>query len=382
MTTRNRIEHRIGELIVRLCDAHSDDLGSATSEQLCRAVADQALVSSRGGKRLRALLLMTFHDALRGTPGTDDDAGARGALDLACAIEVFQTAALVHDDIIDDADMRRGRPAAHKALESFCAAHSPTSAGLDAAAMGGGLGIMLGDLLATASVAIVNEATATMPHHGPILDRFLAMHRDVEIGQVMDLAAERMPLDDPSALASNALAVFRWKTASYTTVAPIELALLAAGVAPGVSHETAREIGVPLGTAFQLADDLLDVVADPAVTGKPVGGDIREGKRTVLLADALDALDDADPAEAAFLRDRFSRSGRDDADVRRIIDAFVASGAVDRSRDRIARLWRRSESALDGAATRLGIATDGIRALRSVCARFVPEVLHVEISPA
>lgn len=381
MTTRDRIERRIEELVVRLLDTHSEDLGSATSERLCRAVADQAIVSSQRGKRLRALLLLTFHDVLRG-PVDTDDAEARGALDTACAIEVFQTAALVHDDIIDDADVRRGRPAAHKALESFCAGHSPTPMGSDAASIGNGLGIMLGDLLATASVAIVNEATAPMANHGWMLDRFLAMHRDVEIGQVMDLAAERMPLDSPAALASNALAVSRWKTASYTTVAPIELALLAAGLDPTVCRGAAREIGVPLGTAFQLADDLLDVIADPAVTGKPVGGDIREGKRTVLLADALDAFDGSLPSEAAFLRERFSAPRRDDDDVARIIDAFVASGAVDRSKDRIARLWDRTRDAITDTSAKLGLSPDSTETLRSMCARFIPGALHVEISPA
>lgn len=115
------------------------------------------------------------------------------------------------------------------------------------------------------------------------------MQREVEIGQVLDLAVEMTPLSNPEALANASLNVFRWKTASYTTIAPLLLALLAAGESPDQARHCALAVGRPLGLAFQLADDLLDVVGSSRNTGKPVGGDIREGKRTVLLADALSA---------------------------------------------------------------------------------------------
>ena len=102
------------------------------------------------------------------------------------------------------------------------------------------------------------------------------------------------PLSNPEALANASLNVFRWKTASYTTIAPLLLALLAAGESPDQARHCALAVGRPLGLAFQLADDLLDVVGSSRNTGKPIGGDIREGKRTVLLADALSAADTAD----------------------------------------------------------------------------------------
>ena len=79
------------------------------------------------------------------------------------------------------------------------------------------------------------------------------------------------------------LNVFRWKTASYTTIAPLEFGMLAAGIGKDDARKQALAVGLPLGLAFQLADDLLDVVSSSSNTGKPVGGDIREGKRTVLL---------------------------------------------------------------------------------------------------
>mgnify|MGYP000573928444 CR=1 FL=1 len=205
-------------------------------------------------------------------------------IDLACAIEVFQTAALVHDDIIDESDLRRGKPSAHHALEQ--AVHS--------GAIGRGLGLMLGDILATACIEITRRSASRLPNTDALNEAFLTMQREVEIGQVLDLAVEMTPLSNPEALANASLNVFRWKTASYTTIAPLLLALLAAGESPDQARHCALAVGRPLGLAFQLADDLLDVVGSSRNTGKPIGGDIREGKRTVLLADALSAADTAD----------------------------------------------------------------------------------------
>lgn len=365
--TGNDIESRIGELIVRHCSPMNDALSGFDCGRLYDDVVRQACVSSEGGKRLRARLLMAFYDALT---GTSSDANARGrALDLACAIEVFQTAALVHDDIIDEADVRRGKPAAHKALASMAAERYDDTTVASTASFGSGLGIMLGDLLATASVDIVNAAAVELPNHEGIMSGFLTMHREVEIGQVLDLAAEHLSLDDPENLARNSLAVFRWKTASYTTIAPIRLALLAAGVDGGTASTTAESIGMPLGLAFQLADDLLDVVSDPKVTGKPVGGDIREGKRTVLLADALSG---ASPEQAAYLRRCFVAQERDAEVVRHVIDLFTETSAVRRSRERIASLWSQTKTAIADTGRALDLDDDALASLHVMCARFVP----------
>lgn len=343
------VERRIIELVDRFVSAPAEATTDAVCAQVLDAVARQAVVSSQGGKRLRALLAL---DAFRAAGGSDDD-GAM--LDLACAIEVFQTGALVHDDIIDDSDLRRGKPAAHKALGMRSGDGS----------LGVGLGIMLGDMLATASVNIAETAARRLDGGTAIVSAFLSMHREVELGQVMDLAAALCPLDDPVRLADTALHVCRWKTASYTTIAPIELALLAAGMDADTAREHALAIGEPLGLAFQLADDLLDVVGSSSSTGKPVGGDIREGKRTVLLADALLAATNDERDHLAAI---YAAHDRDDAQVAQAIELLHATGAVERSRERIAELWADSSAAI----ARMGLAEDDEAPLRRACARFVP----------
>ena len=255
-------------------------------------------------------------------------------LDLACAVEVFQTGALVHDDIIDDSDLRRGKPSAHRAF----------STGTHSEAIGHGLGIMLGDMLATASVDIADKAASKLTHGSDVVAALLNMHREVEVGQVLDLAVELNPLDDPDELVEASLNVFRWKTASYTTIAPLEFGMLAAGIGKDDARKQALAVGLPLGLAFQLADDLLDVVGSSSNTGKPVGGDIREGKRTVLLADAINAANDTQRRE---LIDMWEADSRSETQVKRAIELFEQTGAIERSRGRIADLWNESKTAIE-----------------------------------
>lgn len=362
------VESRIATLIHGFCEAERSQLGAEPSADLYEAVVRQAITSSEGGKRLRArLLLACFRSLLPSRNGWRDDVSAT-ALDIACAIEIFQTAALVHDDIIDEADTRRGKPAAHRAMARIASGTDDPDTSL-----GNGLGIMLGDLLATASVAIVDKAAEHLPNRRPIMSAFLDMHRAVEIGQVLDLSSERLPLDDPKTLSDNALEVFRWKTASYTTFAPIRLASLVAGFDADGAERLARSVGMPLGVAFQLADDLLDVDADPARTGKPIGGDIREGKRTVLLADALAS---ADATDADYLRRAFLAPERDERTTARIIDLFHSTGAVARSKQRIRDLWDRTCRSLDAACDAHDLNGEAARPLHEACAAFVPAPLR------
>jgi len=360
-----QIETRTLSLVRDFSFLHADDPVANSCKAVADAVAQQAVTSSEGGKRLRALLTLDAFRAFAPQDVAERDMDA--VLDLACAIEVFQTGALVHDDIIDDSDLRRGKPSAHRALATDT--HSD--------AIGHGLGIMLGDMLATASVDIANKAACRLGSGSSVVSAFLNMHREVEIGQVLDLAVELNTLDDPEELASASLNVFRWKTASYTTIAPLEFGMLAAGLAPADARRLALAIGLPLGLASQLADDLLDVIAafesvvaawgSSRNTGKPVGGDIREGKRTVLLADAIEAAGDVERRE---LIDMWEAESRDEAHVRRAIALFESTGAIARSKERIAVLWLESKAAIET----LELSQDRKDMLTEACARFVPIV--------
>ena len=351
---RARVEKRLDELIRALSYPNPPQVSSSG---LMQDVAAQALLSDLGGKRLRALLLLATS---RLSAGAADQQRELLALDQGCAIEIFQTGALVHDDIMDDSDERRGRPSAHRALADAIGKFAPSSLTAKArAGAGTGLGIMLGDLLATLSLRVAvrslsdRKSTGMLVH--PIVSRLLTMQQDVEIGQVLDEANCVISLDDPQALIRNCEAIYLRKTASYTCVAPISIGLLLAGFPTKEADRWAQSIGRPLGLAFQISDDLKDIVPSARPTGKPLFGDLREGKRTMLLADALRL---GSPDERRTLARLYTASSRSENDVRDIRRILVSSGSIDASFRRLADL--REE--VDAAATQLA---DACRARRT-----------------
>ncbi|MCI1219381.1 MAG: polyprenyl synthetase family protein [Bifidobacterium sp.] len=367
------LESRIDALTTQFLATPHD--AAMPYEGLLNRVRTQAGASNAGGKHLRAQLALSAYDAAADsgrarrsrpvTPGSismtpsHSTSAARQSrdamLDVACALEIYQTSALIHDDIIDDSDLRRGAPSAHKALEIG-----------NNERLGHGLAIMLGNLLATASAYVVETSFARLHNHEDGVRAFLGMQRAVAIGQVLDLSAESIPLSDPEQLVCASLEVFRWKTASYTAIAPLELGFLAAGFEPAVAHESALHIGEPLGLAFQLADDLIDVDSSSHISGKPVGGDIREGKHTVLLADALQRADDLQRKRLLAI---YGASARSKSDIAEAIGLFQSTGAIAQSQGRINTLFRQSSRAIDTAAA---LGSKAREPLHAACARMVP----------
>ena len=374
--TAARVEQRMEELLRSQCDhltapepGPDHPLDQNPSQGALQEVIHQAIEAGRGGKRLRALLLCDVWRALESEQNPDRE---QAAVDLACALEVYQTSALVHDDIIDGSPRRRGRPAAHLALSRSAAGNDPSDrlpAGPDA--RGTGLGILLGDLLASLSTTMALQAAADLPQESAIGRAFQAMQTAVVTGQILDMGMEEAPLDDPKRLRSQALHTMAWKTASYTTMAPLALGLLAAGTDLEGHKDSVRALGRDLGLAFQLADDLLDVTGDDRRTGKPVGGDIREGKRTVLLADTL-AM--AGPSQAKEVRRLYNSptERRKDAQVDMVRDLMRSCGAVEASRRRIAGLSSRAQARAQALADALQLSTEGRAIFLKACRRFLP----------
>ena len=354
--TLSSIESRIAYLISQqFCTSAENNLSSTCAGTL-QKVVKQAIVSSEGGKRLRALLTIAAFNSFTSENNTSK-IQKQSIFDIACALEVFQTAALIHDDIIDESALRRGKPSAYCAL----------SASLNNKHIGTGLGIMLGDLLATESFDIARSAAKNFTYNEEVLEAFASMQKNVGIGQVLDLSIEMMDLSDPLQLAQSSLNVFRWKTASYTTVAPLTLGFLAGSMKPDEAYDLALRIGDPLGIAFQLADDLLDIVSDSKHTGKPIGGDIREGKRAVLLADALQY---GNSEERDTLLKAYLRESRSEDDVEKIIKIYYSTGAIENSIKRINKLWQESQKAIDNSQ----LTSSGKNILHSISERFIPEV--------
>lgn len=373
--TAARVEQRMEELLRSHCDhlaapepGSSHPLDQDPSLEALQEVILQAIEAGRGGKRLRALLLCDVWRALESEPNPDRE---QAVVDLACALEVYQTSALVHDDIIDGSLRRRGRPAAHLAMSRSTAGNDSSDrvpAGPDA--RGTGLGILLGDLLVSLSTDMALQAAADLPQ-GPAIGRaFQAMQTAVVTGQVLDMGMEEARLDDPERLRCQALRTMAWKTASYTTLAPLALGLLAAGADLEEYKESVRALGLDLGLAFQLADDLLDVAGDDCHTGKPVGGDIREGKRTVLLADTLAMADPDQAREVRRLYDSPTERRKDTLNMVR--ELMQSCGAVEASRQRMADLSLRAQARAQALADDLHLSAEGRTIFLKACRRFLP----------
>ena len=306
-----------------------------------------------GGKRLRAQLLLASHGA---HGGHHDGASAReAAVCVAAAVELFQTAALVHDDVLDAAHTRRGKPTIHHAL---AAQHREREWTGDPEHFGMSGAILAGDLALMAAHRALGQGAGLLaaPANQVVMGLFADMADLCTAGQFLDMELAARPLAAIADQGSDILAVMRSKTASYTAEFPLALG---AACANASAREVAamREVGVPLGIAFQLRDDVLGLVGLPAVTGKPAGDDVREGKRTLLVAHAWAY---GDQATRAILEATVGNSGATSGQLADAVAAIVASGAVGEVEAHIAAYARQASEALGQAE--LGLTDEAGRA--------------------
>lgn len=342
-------------------EAVSQRLDNFLTEQLLYAAAlgpeAEMLTRSgasalRGGKRLRARFCLTGWECVRPSATGFDDA----ALAVATSLEVFHAAALVHDDLVDNSDTRRGQPAAHRALQS---AHRAAGWTGDSDAFGRSGAILLGDLLVAWSDDLLEEGLRGSPTADETRRAYAQMRRDVTIGQFLDVAEESAYTVHPDDThAERALRVASYKSARYSIQQPLQIGAALGGAAPAQSDALGR-FGHDVGMAFQLRDDVLGVFGDSAVTGKPVGDDLREGKRTVLVAYAREAVS---PRERQAIDERLGDPALDTEQIGILQRTIVDSGALARTEELIAHYARRADLALAEAPLRAD-AVDELRAL-------------------
>ena len=292
--------------------------------------AAQAFVS--GGKRLRPAFC---YWGWRAAGGADDEPGI---LRAASALEWLQASALVHDDVMDGSDVRRGRPAVHRAFE---ASHRSANWVGDAQQFGVGSAILLGDLMLSWCDEMFRDSGLSQ---GRLVRGayFLDLCKsEVVGGQFLDLVGQSAGVNS----IEQAMRIVHFKSAKYTVERPLHIGGALAGGDESLLTALSR-VGVPLGEAFQLRDDVLGVFGDPEVTGKPAGDDLREGKRTVLLARAFEG---ADGEQTRILADAVGRPDLDPAEVDRLRALITSTGALDAVEDQIATLEGRVAAALDDA---------------------------------
>ena len=244
-----------------------------------------------GGKRMRPSFCVWSYVATSGMPAPED---MRTLLSAAASLELLHASALIHDDVMDSSDLRRGRPAAHRQFEAL---HANAGWLGDSAAFGRAGAILLGDLLLMWSVQMLQGSgldESALQRALPIVE---AMRTEVTCGQYLDIVAQAHPLRQRAPAVGSILPnievaiddasrVVEYKAARYTVQRPCQIGAALGGGDDKVYFALAA-YGSPLGRAFQFRDDLLGVFGDTKLTGKPAGDDLREGKRTVLVAHAF-----------------------------------------------------------------------------------------------
>jgi len=309
---------RVQAIVDQVLAEEAAVLSRAGEDLVPLALSLQGLM--KGGKRLRpAFCYWGWRGGLDAAPAADMDEAAMRA---AASLEFLQACALIHDDVMDGSDTRRGLPAAH---HHFATLHrgsawlgSPENFGIGAAILLGDLCLSWADQVLMASGMPIDDLLRAKA----IYDE---MRTELMAGQYLDLLEQARG----GGSIERALQVVRYKSAKYTIERPLHLGAALAGGSPALM-DAYTAYGLPLGEAFQLRDDVLGVFGDPSQTGKPAGDDLREGKRTVLIAMAMEA---ASPAQAAALRSHLGDPALDAdgiATLRSIIEETGALAATER----------------------------------------------------
>ncbi len=270
-----------------------------------------------GGKRVRPVLALLGCEAV-GAP-------AERALAAGCAIELFQSAALIHDDIADEGELRRGEPCLH-------------------ISQGIGPAINVGDAaLVQASDAILEDAALDAETRLAVLREFIAMERRTLEGQALDLCWVRDSRWDLAP--SDYLAMATLKTAHYSCASPLVIGAICGGGSTE-QVEALRAFGLDAGLAFQIQDDLLNLVGDAAKQGKDFRTDITEGKRTLAALYALSHLEGACRERLLAL---ISSGTADEGDLAEAVSLMDKAGALDHARDEAQMLVDRAIGGLERA---------------------------------
>lgn len=305
----------------------------------------------RGGKRFRALLVLAgYHLAT--------DAAPEPALEAASAFEHFQTWMLVHDDIIDHSDQRRGGPTMHRIFEEeFRRRH-----GLGTAeAYGLGLGITVGDLAEPFTVAAFLASPVPPAARLAALAEYVRMTRETAYGQALDIRNGSRPVEEVRE--ADVLAVHTFKTAIYTVAAPLRVGALLGG-ADEALRTTLDRLGLDLGVAFQLRDDVLGAGFDASASGKSAN-DLAEGKRTLLV---VRAWAQADETGRAALTAALGNPGATSEQLEAAREVIRASGSLAYSEQKIKALVRRADKRIQ---TSRGVTPSGRELLREISDRLV-----------
>jgi len=260
----------------------------------------------------------------------------------ASSLELVHVCALIHDDVMDASDTRRGAPAIHKQFEAL---HQSEKLHGSSEQFGVAAAILLGDLALIWAAKALHESGVPAELILRSLPFYDEMRVELMAGQYLDVFEQALASES----VERSLKVARYKSGKYSIERPLHFG---ASFAPGFSSaiiDTYSDYGLPLGEAFQLRDDVIGVFGDPAITGKPAGDDLREGKRTVLIAITSSEANSSQRNEFAKY---FGQKDLDLRGVEKLRQIIVDTGALKRVETLIEEMTSNARNALnnDGIA--------------------------------
>jgi len=286
-------------------------LGGATSA-LSESI--QKFVTG-GGKRVRAVLVAAACEGYGGP-------AAASVLPALLSVELLHAYLLIHDDWIDEDDVRRGAPTVHAMLREH----------YRSVRMGEMGAVLAGDLVAGYALEALSETRVSPERLADSLREFTRMSVDVVLGQTLDVYKDE-----------DVETMHDLKTTSYSVRGPLLLGASLAG-ASAAQKADLEAFAWPLGLAFQLRDDLLGTFGDPKKTGKSCANDLRQGKRTALVQELLSG--DPSPEDRALMARVLGVENASSEDIGRVLERFSTSGARDRAEARLRALLEDARSRL------------------------------------
>lgn len=287
-------------------------------------------MTMRGGKRIRAAILYYSYLAFGGKD-------KERAMKVAMSMELMQTYLLVHDDIIDSDDMRRGGLSMHKTYENIC--EERYAGKTNPKSFGNSVAILAGDVACALSNKIIAESGFSDRSVVRAIIELNHMYTKEVNGEFLDTLSE---LRDDIAK-EDVILTHQLKTVPYTFDSPLKIGAMLAG-ANDKTIEKINEYTVPLGVAFQIQDDILGMFGTEEKLGKPVTSDLREGKRTLLV---LDALMKASESEKQIISSALGNKRINISDVNKVRQIIRDTGALEKSQDTATAFVKESMSALD-----------------------------------
>lgn len=322
----NQLRERVSQTLNDFIAAHREIMSKISADT--NPLVDSLAQLIEGGKRLRpAFAYWGFLAA----GGTDRDAVVK-----ACsALEFLQACALIHDDVMDNSDTRRGSPAVHKQFESL---HQKNNWLSDGPRFGTGAAILIGDLALSWADELIFMSGLNPDEIARAYDVYHEMRTELMAGQYLDLL-EQVRGDITIERSST---VIRYKSAKYTIERPLLMGAAIAGAKQEVNAALST-YGLALGEAFQLRDDLLGVFGDSQTTGKPSGDDLREGKQTMLIALARET---ANSQEINLIESALGKVDLTSEEVSQVQQALINCGAQEKIENRIEQLYEQALSAI------------------------------------